>query len=158
MALARVDGADRRTIGAMKVFDLACEHGHAFEGWFDSTEGFESQQSRGLVECPICGSAAVTRKLSAPRLNLSSQSGSKTEALSPQRLQQLWAQMARHIRDNTEDVGVRFAEEARRIHYQEAPARGIRGVATARESEALADEGIEVLAFPMPDAAKGPLQ
>ena len=158
MGSVRADKADRRTINRMKVFDLACEHGHAFEGWFDSTEGFESQQSRGLVECPICGNASVTRKLSAPRLNLSTPAASKNEALSPQRVQQLWAQMARHIRENTEDVGERFAEEARRIHYQEAPARGIRGVATARESEALADEGIEVLAFPMPDAAKGPVQ
>ena len=66
--------------------------------------------------------------------------------------------MARHIRENTEDVGERFAEEARRIHYQEAPARGIRGVATPQESESLADEGIEVFSFPMPQAGKEPLQ
>ena len=142
----------------MKVFDLVCEHGHVFEGWFGSTEAFESQQSGGMVECPMCGNATVTRKPSAPRLNLSSP---PTEALgrpSPQKMQQMWMQMARHIRENTEDVGERFAEEARRIHYQEAPARGIRGVTTPRESESLADEGIEVFSFPMPQAGKEPLQ
>jgi len=143
----------------MKVFDLACEHGHVFEGWFDSTEPFEPQQSGGMVECPMCGNATVTRKLSAPRLNLSSApSESPPGPPSPQKLQQMWMRMARHIRENTEDVGERFAEEARRIHYQEAPARGIRGVATPQESESLADEGIEVFSFPMPQAGKEPLQ
>ena len=142
----------------MKVFDLVCEHGHVFEGWFDSTEAFESQQSGGMVECPMCGNASVTRRPSAPRLNLSSPSPEAPGRPSPQKLQQMWMQMARHIRDNTEDVGERFAEEARRIHYQEAPARGIRGVTTAQESESLADEGIEVFSFPMPQAGKEPLQ
>ncbi len=143
----------------MKVFDLVCEHGHVFEGWFDSTEAFESQQSGGMVECPMCGNARVTRKLSAPRLNLSSAPSEVPSGQpSPEKLQQMWMRMARHIRENTEDVGERFAEEARRIHYQEAPARGIRGVATPQESESLADEGIEVFSFPMPQAGKEPLQ
>lgn len=141
----------------MKVFDLACATGHEFEGWFDSGEAFESQQARGLVECPMCGSASVTRRPSAPRLNLSA-----TESVAPEQraraLQQVWREIARHIRDNTEDVGERFAEEARRIHYREAPARGIRGVATPDESVALAEEGIEVVALPMPVVAKDSLQ
>jgi hypothetical protein len=142
----------------MKVFDLVCEHSHVFEGWFDSTEAFESQQAGGMVECPMCGSASVTRKPSAPRLNLSSGSAQNEARPSPQKLQQMWMQMARHIRNNTEDVGERFAEEARRIHYQEAPARGIRGVATPEQSESLADEGIEVFSFPMPKGGNEPLQ
>ncbi len=144
----------------MKVFDLVCEQGHVFEGWFDSTEGYESQQTRGLVECPMCGNAKVARKPSAPRLNLSSASAPlpQAEQPSPQQLQQMWMQMARQIRENTEDVGERFAEEARRIHYQEAPVRGIRGVATPKESASLADEGIDVFSFPMPVSGKEPLQ
>lgn len=145
----------------MKVFDLICEHGHTFEGWFDSTEGFESQHARGLIECPMCGNASVTRKPSAPRLNLGAgvaNPPTDQPAPSPQMLQAMWMKMARHIRENTEDVGERFADEARRIHYEQAPARGIRGVATQEQSEALADEGIEVFSFPMPVAGKEPLQ
>ena len=141
----------------MKVFDFACEHGHVFEGWFDSTEAFESQQSRGLVECPMCGSGAVTRKPSAPRLNLSAPPARAAESSAAARQQQ-WLQMARHIRENTDDVGDRFAEEARRIHYQEAPVRAIRGVATREEGAALAEEGIEILSFPMPRAGNEPVQ
>lgn len=73
-------------------------------------------------------------------------------------LQARWMQAVRHVMANTEDVGPKFAEEARRIHYGEVPARGIRGQATRDEREALLDEGIEVASIPMPDALKGPLQ
>ena len=144
----------------MKVFDLACSQGHQFEGWFDSADAFEAQVARGLVECPLCADATVTRRPSAPRLNLSA--GSTTAAAgsagTERALQRAWLELARHIRANTEDVGDRFAEEARRIHYREAPARGIRGFATRDESVALAEEGIEVVAFPMPQSVKDPLQ
>ena len=144
----------------MKVFDLVCDKDHGFEGWFDSADAFESQLARGLVECPMCGSASVVRRPSAPRLNLSaaSASGASTPVPDARALQQAWVRLARHIRENTEDVGERFAEEARRIHDPEAPARGIRGVATPSESEALAEEGIEVVSFPMPVSGKEPLQ
>lgn len=149
----------------MKVFDLCCEHDHAFEGWFASAEAFESQLDRGLVECPICGTKSVRRTPSAPRLNLSSPPPADVQpaaqAPSPpsaQQLRELWLKTARFIRENTEDVGERFAEEARRIHYDEAPARAIRGVASRDEARSLADEGIEVFSFPMPKGPAGPLQ
>ena len=144
----------------MKVFDLACRQGHSFEGWFESSDAFEAQLARGLVECPLCADAAVSRRPSAPRLNLSagSSSGASGPADTGRALQRAWLELARHIRDNTEDVGERFADEARRIHYREAPARGIRGVATRDESSALAEEGIEVVSFPMPQSVKDPLQ
>jgi hypothetical protein len=145
----------------MKVFDLVCGSGHHFEGWFDSSEAFESQQARGLVECPMCADASITRRPSAPRLNLSAASAHPPvppAAQTAATLQRAWLELARHIRENTEDVGDRFADEARRIHYREAPPRGIRGVASRDESLALAEEGIEVMAFPMPVAAKDPLQ
>jgi hypothetical protein len=73
-------------------------------------------------------------------------------------LQARWMQAVRHVLANTDDVGSKFAEEARRIHYGEAQARGIRGQATRDEREALLEEGIEVASIPMPDALKGPLQ
>ena len=73
-------------------------------------------------------------------------------------IQAMWMQMARQIIESTEDVGARFAEEARKIHYREAEERAIRGTASADETAALADEGIEVLALPLPAALKGPVQ
>jgi len=152
----------------MKVFNLGCHQEHAFEGWFASAEAFDDQLAQGLIECPFCGDKAIRRLPSAPRLNLSSagaevpappSGGSGTEGTpSAQQMQVLWAKVARYIRENTEDVGDRFAEEARRIHYAEAPERAIRGTATREESKELADEGIEVFAFPMPKRTGGPLQ
>lgn len=150
----------------MKVFNLGCDHEHAFEGWFASTDAFDEQSRRGLLRCPMCDSDKVQRLPSAPRLNLSGQQaapadGGERRAVAhptPGQLQTLWLQMVRHIEKHTEDVGERFAEEARRMHYREAPERGIRGSATPDEAEALADEGIEVMAFPMPVARKGPMQ
>ncbi len=154
----------------MKVFDLACEHGHAFEGWFASADAFDEQLGRSLVQCPVCESARVRRTPSAPRLNLSNavearpqpatnSSNAQTTAMpTHEQLRALWLEAARHLVRNTEDVGERFAEEARRIHYQEAPERGIRGVTTAEQRAELQDEGIDVLSFPIPAAAEEPLQ
>ncbi len=150
---------------SVKVFNLCCERDHAFEGWFASAEAFETQLADGLIECPVCAVKAVRRLPSAPRLNLSSSSPAEQPAgegaavaPTPDQLRAIWHKMARHIRENTEDVGERFAEEARRIHYDEAPERAIRGVASRREAAELADEGIEVIAFPMPKVPDGPLQ
>lgn len=154
----------------MKVFNLACEHDHRFEGWFGSAEDYESQQARGLVGCPVCDSREVRKLPAAPRLNLSGaaepQPPARAEAAQPpgqqrpdpRALQAMFVKMARTLIENTEDVGQRFAEEARRIHYREAPERGIRGVASPEEARELADEGIEVFSFPLPAALKEPLQ
>lgn len=146
----------------MKVFNLACEHDHQFEGWFASAEDYDSQLARGLMECPMCGNKAVRKLLSAPRLNLTAApvAVEKTAVSLPDaaQLQAMWVKMAQHIVQSTEDVGERFAEEARKIHYREAPSRGIRGVTTTEQASALEDEGIEVFSFPMPKALKEPLQ
>jgi hypothetical protein len=151
----------------MKVFDLVCDLEHRFEGWFASEQAFEDQCSRSLIECPMCGSRAVARTPSAPRLNLSglSERASQPAPENPsdmtpeqRQAQALWRSLARHVIENTEDVGERFAEEARKIHYQEAPTRGIRGKASADEARELAEEGIEVLSLPLPVSPKGPLQ
>ena len=152
----------------MKVLDLQCGSQHVFEGWFASEDDFASQHSRGLVACPMCGDTHITKKLSAPRLNL----GHNREAPKSSRqdvatippdtpdtsLQAAWMALARRVLANTEDVGSNFAEEARRIHYGETPQRGIRGQASPAETEALLDEGISVLPLSLPDALKGQLQ
>jgi hypothetical protein len=144
----------------MKVLDLQCPHDHRFEGWFASADDFESQLSRKLVECPICGATEVSRLPSAPRLNLSgATSASNAQAAANVGEMQARAMRAlREVLEKTENVGDRFAEEARRIHYNEAPARSIRGVTTPEDARALVEEGIDVMPLPVPAALKEPLQ
>ena len=150
----------------MKVLDLQCAYQHVFEGWFASEADFLGQRERGLVACPVCGDAAISKRLSAPRLNLG---GARAEPTSTtqdvvsstgteQTLQLAWMAVARRIMANTDDVGNRFAEEARRIHYGETKERGIRGQASRAETEALLEEGIAVLPLALPETLKGPLQ
>ena len=170
----------------MKVLDLQCAQGHGFEGWFGSEEDFQSQQARALVQCPLCGDASISKKLSAPRLNLSRASATESSdraersegSAQPERadrseqsdkalavagpqdaeMAKRWMEIGRHLMANTTDVGQNFAEEARKIHYGEAPERGIRGQTSAREARELIEEGIGVLPFALPEALKGPLQ
>jgi hypothetical protein len=150
----------------MKVLDLCCSNGHAFEGWFASEDDFQSQSGRGLIECPMCGDRAMTRRPSAPRLNLSgarepTAAGLPASPAAPAPAPDLHAAYLGAMRAliaNTEDVGPRFADEARRIHYGETPDRNIRGQVSSEEREALQDEGIETFSLPVPKALAGPLQ
>jgi len=145
----------------MKVLNLRCEHGHTFEGWFGSAEDFESQCARGLVECPLCGSTVITKGLSAPRLNLGAgrePEAPKPVAAAPDTPEARWMRAVREVMARTEDVGERFAEEARRMHYGEAEERGIRGQASAEQAEALLDEGIAVMPLLVPPSLKDTLQ
>ncbi len=147
----------------MKVLDLRCANGHGFEGWFGSEDDYMSQNGAGLVECPLCADSTITRMPSAPRLNLSGareleRAGPRPGVTQAADLQAAWMQAVRHLLANTEDVGERFAEEARRIHYGETAQRGIRGQASVDERLALTDEGIEVMTMPLPRALEGPLQ
>lgn len=145
----------------MKVLDLACANRHSFEGWFSSEKDFQSQLTRGLVECPLCGDKAIVKLLSAPRFNLGASAPTRADdaptatrpvesASRDAAMQAAWFKMTRHLIDNTEDVGRQFAETARRIHYGEAEARDIRGQATRGEAESLLDEGIVVMPFVLP--------
>ena len=150
----------------MKVLDLRCAQGHGFEGWFGSEQDFVDQCGRGVIACPMCGDHGITRLPSAPRLNLSgarelepaAQGAGTDVAPATGDLQAAWLAAARAVLARTEDVGERFAEEARRIHYGESPDRGIRGQATAEDREALREEGIEIFTLPLPAALKEPLQ
>lgn len=149
----------------MKVLNLRCANGHGFEGWFASDDEFMAQNGRGLIECPLCADKIISRMPSAPRLNLSGQrepapqAAAATPAVpSPQELQAQWMQAVRQVLSQTDDVGARFPEEARRIHYGEVEARGIRGQATPEQRRELLEEGIEVMSLPIPSALKGPVQ
>ena len=144
---------------ALKVFDLHCDLGHVFEGWFASRDDYDSQCERGLLCCPVCDSKSVSRRVSAPRLNVSGAarepSAEGTAGAAPAageaQAAQLQAEFMRRFREvlrATENVGNRFAVEARRIHEGEAPERPIRGTASLAERQALAEDGIAVMAVP----------
>ena len=152
----------------MIVFDLLCAAGHPFEGWFGSAEDFTSQQARSLVQCPNCSSAEVRRVPSAARLNLGAQeprpakapekTPGKTLERTPEMegkdpfaiAQILYSRMLDDLLTKTEDVGRDFPAEARRIYYEEAPVRAIRGQATQQEYDELVDEGVPVARLPVP--------
>lgn len=137
----------------MIIFDLTCNNGHRFEGWFQSPDSFDSQLEGEMVSCPVCGSVEVRRVPSAVHLAKASEApaaaSTATAALNPQgELLNAYRQLVSAIVAGSEDVGGEFANEARKIHYLEAPARSIRGQASEQEFEALRDEGIEVLRLP----------
>ena len=147
----------------MKVLDLQCTHRHGFEGWFASNEAFDSQLAAGLVECPVCGDIAIAKLLTAPRLNLGHAKAPETQHAAPtlsdaSTPEGRWMRAVRELMANTENVGERFADEARKIHYGEAEDRSIRGQATREEAESLAEEGIAVMSIPLPPAFKETLQ
>jgi hypothetical protein len=153
----------------MKVLNLQCQSAHAFEGWFASEDDFQSQLTSGLVECPLCGDQRIHKLPAAPRLNLSSsrevtvankQAPQEVMSARPDdvQMQAAYLKLMRHMMQSTEDVGERFAQEARRIHHGESEARNIRGQASHEETLELLDEGIAVLPLPVPKALKEPLQ
>lgn len=148
----------------MKVLDLQCSLHHVFEGWFSCEEDFSDQNTRKMIECPVCGDASIAKRLSAPRLNLGYSNPpllsrqNDANAVSDVAQQAAWMSIARRILANTEDVGTGFAEEARKIHYGETKERGIRGQATSAEKKALVEEGISVVSLPLPEALKETLQ
>ncbi len=161
----------------MKVFNLKCVHGHAFEGWFKSHLAFEDQQAQGLLTCPFCDSNDIEKTLSAPRLNLSSAAEPEESAPSATSEPAVTRQAAvmtsapggapalaaalKMVRDmlaQSEDVGDRFAEEARAMHANELPPRPIHGQTSLETAQELADEGIPVVAIPFGNLLKTPLQ
>jgi hypothetical protein len=147
----------------MKVLNLCCAGGHRFEGWFSSEDDFQAQGATGLVACPLCDDKAITRLPTAPRLNVSTARGSEPAPPAPEevaqaRAQGRWLNAVREVIRNTEDVGERFPEEARRIHYGESQERRIRGQASAEDADALREEGIDVVSIAVPEAIKGTVQ
>lgn len=127
----------------MIVLDLCCANEHLFEAWFADAAAFASQNSRGLVECPMCGSIQIERRPSAAYLNTSRPTAAKSPP-DPA----LIAAALRLAASRAEDVGERFPTEARRIHYGESEARSIRGRASGDDLGELLEEGILVLPVP----------
>lgn len=153
----------------MKVLNLLCGGGHAFEGWFSNEQDFQDQHTRGLLSCPVCGSPEVHKGLSAPRLNLSGthdapatqedgRPATDPSANLSSALVRAWLEVSRHIVATTEDVGESFVHEARKMHYGEAESRSIRGRAATTDVLELMEEGIEVLPLVLPESSKQTLQ
>lgn len=144
----------------MIVFDLLCDAGHRFEGWFASAADFSSQQDRKLLNCPSCGSEDVERVPSATRVNVGAAEQSPQKPAGAQQgeagaapsapVALAYARVLEEILKRTEDVGNQFPAEARRIFYAEAPERAIRGTASDEEHAALLEEGIPVRRIPVP--------
>jgi hypothetical protein len=138
------------------VFNLGCPNQHRFEGWFASNDDFDRQLKHKLISCPLCGNAGISRLPNAPHLKSGApeRPPRKSTGLGLQHYANIGTEvltrLVEHIVENTEDVGPAFPEEARKIHYREVPERKIRGTASREEVEALKDEGIEVVALPVP--------
>ena len=137
-------------------YDLQCEKGHLFDGWFQSSAAYDKQAAAGLVECTICGSVKIEKQLMAPGIPAKSNKKSDAVPMHAGPADPRYAQMMKmmrdyrkHVESNSEDVGPRFAEEARKIHYKETEERDIRGQATRDEAIELLEEGIEVHPLPV---------
>jgi hypothetical protein len=170
----------------MRVFNLACARGHAFEGWFTSGDDYVRQSAAGMIACPVCDSTDIEKKLSAPAVlrggvsrsstleqrtaEMSAKADEMTAKSSPPavsqantgassstvmaqmlgdpRFAEIRAELAKHVRENTVNVGERFADEARAMHYKEKPQQNIRGQASRAETLELLEEGIDVMPIP----------
>jgi hypothetical protein len=149
----------------MIIFDLKCTpQGHVFEGWFGSSADYEEQQVRGLVSCPLCGSAEVGKAVMAPAVgakgNRSAAAGAPPGLFSadPEGVKRMLAALAdeqKTLLESSEHVGDRFADEARAIHLGEADSRAIHGRASRAEAESLIEDGVPIAPLPFPVTAPG---
>lgn len=159
----------------MKVLDLECAVGHRFEGWFASEGEAVVQLERKEVLCPVCGSSSIVRRLSAPRLNLGHHASTPPPStatihknqdklpeqnlpMSPAMLTAVYERMVQQVLTHTTDVGTEFARQARDMHEGHRKPEAIRGQATAQEVRELREDGIKVLALPVPESSKQSLQ
>ena len=127
----------------MIVYQLTCGQGHFFEGWFASAEAFDRQAQSGQLQCPTCSTPEVRKLPSAPHVHTSGSPPPAAPKVDDALRRQTLRELRKFILTNTEDVGRKFAEIARRIHYEEEDARNIRGVVTPEEAEELHEEGVE---------------
>ncbi len=154
-------------------YNLRCKKGHAFESWFQSSSAYETQEKRGLVNCPVCGSTEVERAIMAPQIvskkgrdsapsEPAPAPGTATEVTAPaptpllmaqeQELRAKLKELRNHIVKNADNVGERFPAEARKMHYGDIEHRPIFGEASPAEARSLIDEGVEVMPLPvLPD-------
>lgn len=151
----------------MISFSLKCSCGHQFDSWFQSNDAFEKLQKAGMVTCTACGGTEVAKELMAPRVRPSRNKSTAPAEPAPEPATQpalsapansevatAIEKLRQAVESNTEDVGKKFATEARRIHEGTSPERAIRGEATAQDAKKLLDDGIPVLPLPFTDPKK----
>ncbi len=138
----------------MIKYALICDSDHEFEAWFGSSEDYDTQRKRGFVDCPTCGSKEIQKGLMAPRVSGTKKSGDASTDMAttpqiPTEMVEKLREIKKHVEANSENVGDKFPEEARKVHYGEAESRGIYGKASIEEAASLVEEGVGVL--PIPD-------
>lgn len=131
-------------------FNLVCDAGHEFDGWFRSNEDYEGQHKSGLVSCPTCHSAKVAKALMAPAVSTARKQEKIALAVGAEQRQILakLKEMADHVRQNADYVGDKFADVARKIHFGEVERRGIYGEASVEEVKSLAEDGVDFMPLP----------
>jgi hypothetical protein len=133
-------------------YSLICDNAHTFEGWFSESTDFDRQVASGFLTCPVCNSASISKTLMAPSVSTARKKEEKQAMVMDLARQEMIAKLKEAvaaIKANAEDVGEKFPEEARKIHYGEADARGIIGQASLGEVRDLLDEGIEIAPLPV---------
>lgn len=135
----------------MIQYSLSCQNGHSFDAWFASAAAYDTQQARGLVSCAVCGVTDVSKALMAPAVARTDKGKVSLSAAHPEaaKFREILRAYRQQVVSEADYVGDRFADEARKIHFEEVEARGIYGEATRDEVAALAEEGIEFM--PLPD-------
>jgi hypothetical protein len=138
-------------------YDLICDKGHEFDGWFSDSASYDKQANSGLVGCTHCGITKIQKQIMSP--GIPSKSNKKSEnavrmtagPVDPRAaaMMQMMRDYRKHVETNAENVGNNFAEEARKIHYKESEERGIYGHTSSEEAAALIDEGIEIHPIPV---------
>ena len=140
-------------------YALTCDHGHPFEGWFGSSQDYDDQAARDLVECPYCRSRVIAKQIMAPAVSGTKAQDAMLEP-TPQMqamMRQAMGEVRRHVMETFDDVGDAFAKEARDIHEGKSEERGIYGEATPSEVRALIEDGVQVSTLPPEPKAKDEL-
>ena len=144
----------------MVIYNLVCKKKHSFEGWFPSFEDFQKQAEKKLISCPTCGTTKVEKVPHACAVHVKkeqpAQRAKKPEMTQPApptaaEFKEMLLKVHHYVKENFEDVGPRFAKEARQIHKGDAEERPIHGTATAEETKELTEEGVPFAALPKPE-------
>ena len=132
----------------MISFSLKCAEGHSFDSWFQSSAAFDKLHAAGLVSCAICGISDVSKQIMAPRVSTARSKADKPLSAPQSPAEQALADMRRKVEENSEDVGMSFAKEARAMHDGDTPERAIYGQAKPEDAKKLLDDGVPVLPLP----------
>ena len=142
----------------MVIYDLTCDKDHSFEGWFSGPENYREQLSRNQIACPVCGSTVITKLPHTCAVHMKKEDApapaakrSRPATPTPEQFREALIRVHHYVQNNFEDVGSRFAREARRIHDGEVEGRPIHGTATPEERESLDDDNIPYMMLPKPE-------